>query len=175
MAGGICMLNEEKKWKNCYEFYNLTWINQQFIKFVKKDEHIELQINLEGIESLSQNIRKLSRTQKNRILYLGNADWGNGRFVNYTPFWYLDKGSIKVTILKLLGNAEVLNAEYVESENGDLSEIYFEGTRKGLEKLIKVLFNTKDTNQQTIINSACDNNFSFLLTTILVNCKGRVH
>lgn len=175
MVGGRFMLNEEKKWKNCYEFYNLTWVNQQFIKFVKKDEHIELQINLEGIESLSQNMCKLSRTHKNRILYLGNADWGNGRFVNYTPFWYLDKGSIKVTILKLLGNDEVLNAKYVELENGDLNEIYFEGTRKGLEKLIKVLLNTRDTNQRTIIDSVCDNKSSFLLNTILVNRKGRVH
>lgn len=175
MVGGICMLNEEKKWKNCSEFYNLTWINHQFIKFDKKDKHIELQINLEGIESLSQTLYKLSRTRKNRVLYLGNADWGNGRFVNYTPFWYLDKGSIKVTILKLLDKEEILNAKYLESENGDLKEVYFEGTRRGLEKLAKVLFNTRESNQQTIIDGDCDNNYPFLLKTFLVNSKGRVH
>lgn len=169
------MLIEEEKWENCQEFDDLKWVNNQFIQFVKKDNKIELQINLEGIESFTQTLFKLSKTRKNRILYLGNVNWGNGKFVNYTPLWYLDQDSIKVTILKLMGKDEVLRVEYVESEDGEQKEIYFEGTRRGLEKLVKVLFNTRESSQQIIIDGDCDNNYPFLLKTFLVNSKGRVH
>ena len=169
------MLIEEEKWENCQEFDDLKWVNNQFIQFVKKDNKIELQINLEGIESFTQTLFKLSKTRKNRILYLGNVNWGNGKFVNYTPLWYLDQDSIKVTILKLMGKDEVLRAEYVESEDGEQKEIFFEGTRKGLEKLIKLLLDIKDNKQDIIINNSCDNNSQFILNTLLVNFKGREH
>lgn len=175
MVGDVCMSNEEEKYENCYEFDELVWVNHQFIKFVKKDDYIELQINLEGIESFSKNICKLSRTRKNRILYLGNADWGNGKFVCYTPFWYLDVGSIRTIFLKLSGNEEILRAEYTESENCELNEIYFEGTRKGLEKLIKILCDTKETNQQITIDNVNDNKAKLHLNIVLVNCIGRTH
>lgn len=168
-------MNCEEKWKNCQEFDDLTWIEHQFIQFIKIGERIELQINQEGIESLVQNICKLSKTRKNRILYLGNANWGNGKFVNYTPFWYLDENSIKVTFVKLFGKAEILRAEYLEAEKGKKKEIYFEGTRSGLEKLIRVLVNTKNNNQQIEISSAYNKDSPFLLNTLLVNYKGRMH
>lgn len=171
------MLCEEKDWKNCQEFDDLVWINYQFINFVEKDNHMELQINLEGIESLAQNISKLSRTRKKRILYLGNCDWGNGRFACYTPFWYLDSESIRVVFLKLQGNEDVLRADFGESKSEELikqREIYFEGTRKGLERLVRVLLNTKDNNQRIIINNT-HNNSSSVLDTFLVKFKGRTH
>lgn len=168
-------MNQGEKWKNCQEFDNLTWIEYQFIQFVKIGDHIELQINLEGIDSLTQNISKLSRTRKNRILYLGNVNWGNGKFVNYTPFWYLDEDSIKVTLVKLYGNEDILRAEYLEAEKGKEKEIYIEGTRRGLEKLIRVIDNTKNNDQQIEMNSAYNKDSSFLLNTLLVNYKGRMH
>lgn len=168
------MNDEEKKWENCQEFDELIWIEHQFIQFVKIDNDIELQMNLAGIESLSQNISKLSRTRKNRILYLGNCNWGNGRFVNYTPFWYLDEKSIRVVFVKLLGNEEILRTEYsgVESK---AKEIYFEGTRKGLEKLISIIKDTKKHAQQIEIKGAHHQDSLFLLKTRLVDYKGRTH
>ncbi len=168
-------MNNEEIWENCQEFDNLTWIEHQFIQFIKIAEHIELQINLEGIDSLAQNICKLSRTRKNRLLYLGNVNWGNGKFVNYTPLWYLDEGSINVTIVKLCGNNEVLKAKYLETEHGKKKEIYFEGTKKGLEKLVKVILDTKISCQQVEINGDYNEDFSFVLKTDLVSYKGREH
>lgn len=63
------MNGETINWENCQEFDNLTWIKHQFIQFVKIDKYIELQINLEGIESLTQNMCKFSRTRKKEFLF----------------------------------------------------------------------------------------------------------
>ena len=73
------------------------------------------------------------------------------------------------------GNEEILRAEYTESENCELNEIYFEGTRKGLEKLIKILSDTKETNQQITIDNVNDNKAKLHLNIVLVNCIGRTH
>lgn len=53
-------------------------------------------------------------------------------------------------------------------------EIYFEGTKKDLEKFIKVLVNTRK-NQQIEIDNLYINDSPFLFRTILVDHKGRIH
>ena len=49
------------------------------------------------------------------------------------------------------------------------------GTRKGLEKLIKILSDTKETNQQITIDNVNDNKAKLHLNIVLVNCIGRTH
>ena len=39
------MDNEDKKWENCEKFYDLVWIEYQFIQFVKIGDKFELRIN----------------------------------------------------------------------------------------------------------------------------------
>ena len=78
------MDNEDKKWENCEKFYDLVWIEYQFIQFVKIGDKFELRINQEGIQSLTQNLAKLSRNWKNRIADLDGIDLG-GEFLVEDP------------------------------------------------------------------------------------------
>lgn len=165
------MDNEDKKWENCEKFYDLIWIEHQFIQFVKIGDKFELRINQEGIQSLTQNLAKLSRNWKNRIVYLDGIDLG-GEFLVEDPSCYLD-GGIRVIFMRLYGTKEILRATYAEMTPSCYSEIYFEGTKKGLEKLIKVLNDTKNEPQQMEIESADANGLPFHFRTLLVNKKGR--
>ena len=164
------MDNEDKKWENCEEFDDLVWIEYQFIQFVKIGDKFELRINQEGIQSLTQNLAKLSRNWKNRIVYLDGLDLGDV-YVG-SPSFYLD-GGIRVNFMKLYGTEEILRATYAEMTPSCYSEIYFEGTKKGLEKLIKVLNDTKNEPQQMEIESVDANGLPFHFRTFLVNKKGR--
>lgn len=165
------MDNEDKKWENCEKFYDLVWIEHQFIQFVKIEDKFELRINQEGIQSLTQNLAKLSRNWKNRIAYLDGINLG-GEFLVEDPLCYLD-GGIRVIFMRLYGTEEILRATYAEMTPSCYSEIYFEGTKKGLEKLIKVLNDTKNEPQQMEIESADANGLPFHFRTLLVNKKGR--
>ena len=165
------MDNEDKKWENCEKFYDLVWIEHQFIQFVKIEDKFELRINQEGIQSLTQNLAKLSRNWKNRIAYLDGINL-RGEFLVEDPLCYLD-GGIRVIFMRLYGTEEILRATYAEMTPSCYSEIYFEGTKKGLEKLIKVLNDTKNEPQQMEIESVDANGLPFHFRTLLVNKKGR--
>ena len=75
--------------------------------------------------------------------------------------------------MRLYGTEEILRATYAEMTPSCYSEIYFEGTKKGLEKLIKVLNDTKNEPQQMEIEIADANGLPFHFRTLLVNKKGR--
>ncbi len=152
----------------------LIWFDNQYIQFQFKNNEPTFEVNEEGLKSLIEVLSRFSRTRNHTMLFLNNCNWGNGEFVNYTPFWYLDSPSDGLDFFKSIDKDNYLSFGFIKDD----CNVYFEGTYKGFKKLIshfQYVLETKQDDSFIVDNSGNTNDENFKVNIRFVNKKGRVH